>query len=386
MLIEEVRECSKCGKCRSVCPVFGVVNDEVMSPRGRISLIEALLEGNLSNSERYTDTIMTCIRCARCSNTCPVGIRMEDITQMARELLAEKVGIPDAAREVFRDLLPDPEAFRSALVEAASSPSESEVPLLQLPLFFLEGTRLPKLAEETTLDKYPEYIDSGGTKRVALFVGCAMNYVNTDIADSAIEVLGKLGVDIFLPKDQVCCGEPVLLFGDREGFNQLAERNINALKADEFDAVVTLCPGCGVMLKRECDLESEVYDISEFIHKELDYETQPADVTVTYHEPCYLRLGQDVSDEPRQILGKSARLVEMKDADKCCGLGGALGAFHPELSVQMAQDKIKAIEESGADVVATGCAGCILFLREQLDKSGIQKDVLHTIQVLQKGL
>ena len=110
------------------------------------------------------------------------------------------------------------------------------------------------------------------------------------------------------------------------------------------------------------------------------------DLAVTYHDPCYLRLGMEVEEEPRQILSGIARLVEMEDADKCCGLGGSLGLLHPELSVKMGEAKVKAIVESGADMVATGCPGGILFLREQLAGKGIQKPVLHTIQILEKSL
>ncbi len=402
MLIDEVKDCSKCGKCRSVCPVFLQVNDEVMSPRGRVSLVEAMLDGGLSNSERYVDTIRSCIKCMRCSDACPVGIRVERVIQSARELLAQKLGIPDPASEVFRSLLLDPSAFRSALVNAGRASKNPDAggksalaPLWQLPLFFHEGARLPELAADTVLDKYPEYIDAGGKKRIALFVGCSVNYIHTDIADSAIEVLKSLNVDIFLPKDQLCCGTPVLLFGDTDAVRELAKRNMSALKADEFDAIVTLCPACGVTFKREYErildsdtegFSSKVYDVSEFIGKFLDYGTHQIDATVTYHDPCYLRLGQGVEAEPRRILESSARFIEMEDADKCCGMGGSLGLFHPELSTQMVEDKTKAIVESGADVVATGCPGCILFLREQLAERNIQKDVLHTMQVLQKSL
>jgi len=396
MLIDEVKECSKCGICRSVCPVFLEINDEVMSPRGRVSLVEALLEGGLSQSERYVDTIRSCIRCMRCSSVCPSGISVERIVQSARNLLAENMGIPDAAKEVFRSVLVDPTTFRASLMDSAGSdPPGSNIPLWQLPLFFHEGASLPELAAETALDKYPEYISSGGQQRIALFVGCSINYVHTDIADSAIEVLRRFKVDIFLPKEQLCCGAPVLLFGDRDGARELAKRNLAALRAHEFDAVVTLCPACGVTLKREYghilggdvgEFISKIYDISEFIDKVTDHRNHRTDMAVTYHDPCYLRLGLEVEAEPRRILDSIARFIEMEDAGKCCGLGGTLGLFHPELSVKMGEAKVKAIVESGADIVATGCPGCILFLREQLAGKGIKKDVLHTVQILQSNL
>jgi glycolate oxidase iron-sulfur subunit len=108
------------------------------------------------------------------------------------------------------------------------------------------------------------------------------------------------------------------------------------------------------------------------------------DASVTYHDPCYLRLGQKVFKEPRQILKNITNFVEMKDANKCCGLGGTLGLFHPEISMKIGESKVKNILQSGADVVATGCPGCITFMRHLLNENGVKKEVLHTIQVLQR--
>jgi glycolate oxidase iron-sulfur subunit len=321
---------------------------------------------------------------------------VERIVQSARDLLAENLGIPDAAREVFRSVLPDPAAFRTALVESVNSdPPEAKVPLWQLPLFFHKGVRLPELAPETVLDKYPEYINSGGQQRIALFVGCFINHVYTDIADAAIDVLKRSNVDVFLPKDQVCCGAPALLYGDKNAARELAERNLAALKPGEFDAVITLCPTGGVTLKHEYKhmlgddagvLSSKVHDISGFIDKFIDYEAHQMDMSATYHESIYLSLGLGVEAEPRRILSNCAQFIEMDDADESCGMEGALGLLHPELSMKMVEAKIKAIEESGADTVATGSPGCILFLREQLAERGTERDVLHTVQILQKSL
>lgn len=407
MLIDEVKECSKCGICRSVCPVFLAVNDEVMSPRGRVSLIEAMLEGGLTLSERYIDTIRSCIKCMRCSSVCPLGVRVDRLVQSARNLLYEK-GVSDIAERV----LFNSENFRSALQalkkSRGSAPRDvkvarnnlagqagSGIPLWLLPLFFHEKAHIPELAEETVLNKYPEYIVSNGRLRVALFIGCSINYAHTAIADSAIEVLKKLNVDVFLPKEQLCCGAPLLLFGDRDGAKELAKRNLTALKAEEFDAVVILCPACGVTLKSEYEhivdgnIESfilKVCDISEFIDKFTNYKTDRMNVSVTYHDPCYLRLRQKVVSEPRQILGNIAQFIEMEDADRCCGLGVTLGLFHPEISMKIGEAKIKSIMKSGADIVATGCPGCILFLKDQLAKKGIKKKILHTVQVLQQNL
>ncbi len=107
--LENINECSKCGICRSVCPIFLAVNDEVMSPRGKISLVEAFLEESITDRKRYTDIIRSCIKCTRCSDVCPVGVRVEKIIQSARELLYSESTVD--ARETFRYFSVNPSEF-----------------------------------------------------------------------------------------------------------------------------------------------------------------------------------------------------------------------------------------------------------------------------------
>jgi len=393
MLIDEIKDCSKCGICRAVCPIFFIVNDEVMSPRGRVSLVEAMLEGNLSISDRYIDTIRTCIKCTRCADVCPSGVRPEKIVQSAREMLFETIETPDDIKEALR-LTFNPKRFHEWLINKNNENKiDNGIPLWQLPLIFHGNAYLPNLSEKAVLEKYPEYINSGGKKKVGLFIGCSVNYSNTSIADSAIDVLEKLGIDIFIPKDQTCCGAPLLFYGDIEGAKTLANINVKAFKCDDLDAILTLCPACGITLKQDYERLTDnsnftlkIYDISEYIAKCTDYNTKKLDISVTYHDPCYLRLGQKVSAEPRQILKDVAEYIEMKDANKCCGYGGTLALFHPEISQKIGESKVKNIINSGADFIATGCPGCILFINDMLKKSGINKNVLHTIQIFQRSL
>lgn len=394
MLIDDIKECSKCGICRAACPVFAEINHESMSPRGRVSLVEAMLENKLSLSERYIDTIRACIKCTRCADVCPSGVRPEKIVQSAREMLYESIGIPQEIKDAF-NLVLHPEQFREYLINNNPSDKSDKLPLWQLPLLFHGKGYLPNLAEKSVIETYPEYINTNGKRKVALFLGCSINYSNTAIADSVINVLKKLNVSVFLPKDQSCCGAPMLFYGDKEIATELAKRNMESLKYKDFDAIITLCPACGVTLKQEYeriiddDIEeftSKVLDISEFIDKYTDYQTQKSDMSITYHDPCYLRLGQKVINEPRNILKNIANYIEMKDASKCCGLGGTFGLFHPEISMKIGEKKVKSIMQSGADVVATGCSGCIMFINDQLARHGVNKKVIHTVQVLQQLL
>lgn len=393
-----INECSKCGICRSVCPVFLAVNDEVMSPRGKISLVEAFLEEEIIDIERYIDIIRSCIKCTRCSSVCPAGVRVEKIIQLARELL--HLEIPADAKEIFSSILNNSSKFQSLLKEAKNTNTiniGSAFPLWFLPLLFHNKAYLHELTDKPILEKYDEYIKAynNSSLQVSLFVGCSINYSNTFIADSTIEVLRKLNVDIFIPKEQVCCSAPLLLYGDIEGARECASRNIRALMVEESDAIITLCPACGVTLRQDYEdiiggsivnFTNKVYDISEFIDIHINYKVKKSDFSVTYHDPCYLRLGQKVFNEPRHILSKSADFIEMKNADKCCGLGGTLGYFHPEISERIGKNKIESIIQSKAEVVATGCPGCIMFIKDMLKKKGINKEVLHTIQILEESL
>jgi len=329
----------------------------------------------------------------RCSNVCPSGVRIDLIVRNAREMLARQMGLSRTARFVFRHILPHRRAYDGAIGVARFLQGllrkNVHQPLRHLPLFFKGKRNAPRLAAKPALRALPEIVKGRGNIKVSLFLGCLLNYVYPEIAASIMHILELHGVDVILPRAQLCCGTPALAYGDIEAARTLARRNLECLEPNKVDAIVLGCASCELTLKRDYpiilteaeQLAKKVYDISEFIHEFLGYSNLALDDRITYHDPCHLRWGRGVTEPPREILRQSCRFVEMPRAGDCCGLGGSFSLTHYDVSCALGKAKVEAVRESGADIVATACPGCILQLQDQLAQQRMDVPVMHIAQV-----
>ncbi len=461
----EISKCAKCGKCRSVCPVFIETGNESTVARGRISLADALRNGEIFYTERLRDYLLSCKKCLRCSAICPSSVEYDLIIQTMLDDLAHNVGIWFIPRMIFKLFLPRRWLFDILLRTAGAFqrlvPLKRRGVMRHLPFMLMGGRWIPPLAKKTVLQKYRamdsftskshirrffsprrrqntkislahpppnplqrgtsrnmatlkfldmnghspqpvhtnQVLDRGGEKRfqgkVGFYVGCLINYVYTDIADAVIEVLGRLGVEVVVPAGQVCCGIPARSLGDTKTARKLAETNVKVFEDANVDFIVNACATCGRTLKRDylqilgdraLKFTGMIYDVSEFIEKYLHYETRRTGAKVTYHDPCHLYWGQNVSKQPRDILRRSSEFLEMDAPERCCGGGGVFNLLHYDISMKIGDYKAKAIEKSGAEVVATGCPGCQLQIEDLLAARGSTIKCTHTIQVLRDAM
>jgi glycolate oxidase iron-sulfur subunit len=404
----EINKCAKCGKCRSVCPVFIETGNESMVARGRISLADALRDGEIFYTERLRDCLLSCKKCLRCSSICPSGVDYDLIIQTMLDDLANHLGIWFIPRMVFKLFLPRRWLFNLLLKTVSTFqhiiPLKRHGTLRHLPFMFFDGRWIPTLAKKSALSKYkhkeifPPFlkeIRKDSQMRVGFYIGCLINYVYTDISDAVIEVLNSLGVEVVIPSKQLCCGTPARSLGDLKTARRLAEVNIKAFEEAHVNFIITACATCGRTLKRDypqilgdrsLKFTDKLYDISEFIEKYFTYEIKPLTTKITYHDPCHLSWGQNISKQPRNILKRSAQLQEMENPERCCGGGGVFNLLHYDLSMKIGEHKARAIEKSNTEIVATGCPGCQLQIEDLLASRGSAITCTHTIQVLRDAM
>lgn len=396
----EIAKCSMCGKCHSVCPVYLETGEESMVTRGRISLAMALRDHEISLTEKLKDSIYSCKKCLRCCKICPSDVNFEVVIQSLLYSVAEEMGIPFMPKMIFRWVLPRRWLFD--LVLKVSSITQKLVPtkkrgvMRHLPLMFMGKRWVPTLAKGSALKQFQgEHHVPNPKMRVAFFTGCLINYVYTDIAESVIDVLNRLNIEVVVPKGQLCCSIPAVSLGDKKSAMVLVNRNRKVLEDAKVDAIVTACGSCSKTLKSDymhlleeswAGMAKKVYDISEFIEKFTEYKTEPLAEKVTYHDPCHLFWAQNISKEPRNQLKRSANYIEMKRASDCCGGGGIFTLLHYDLTLKIMNRKIDSIVESGAEVVATNCPGCVLQISDGIADRGLSIKTLHTIQMLQRAL
>lgn len=376
--------------------------------RGRISLADALKKGEIPYTGRLRDYLLSCKKCLRCSSICPSGVDYDLIIQSMLDDLTNHIGIWFIPRIIFTFFLPHRWLFNLLLKIAVTFqyviPLKRHGTLRHLPFLLFEGRWIPALAGKSVLSKYkyretfPPSAKGRGKDsgmRVGFYVGCLINYVYTDVADAVIAVLNSLGAEVVIPGKQLCCGIPARSLGDLKTARKLAEVNIKAFEEARVDFVVTACATCGRTLKkdypqivgnRSLKFTDKVYDIIEFIEKYFSLDIKPLTTKITYHDPCHLSWGWGISKQPRDILKRSAQFQEMENPERCCGGGGVFNLLHYDLSMKIGEHKFRAIENSTAETVATGCPGCQLQIEDILASKGSAITCTHTIQVLRDAL
>jgi glycolate oxidase iron-sulfur subunit len=405
-LTEEIERCLKCGMCRSVCPVFAEVVDESACARGKIALIEALIDNQLSLGKIFSDRLSKCLNCKSCMEACPGGIKVDELVLATRAEIFKKGRFPLLKKLVFRHLLRrgrllPPISKTIAFVERRilrSLPPSSPYRIL-LPIVKIDKDRtLPVFAERTLMDEFGEIVSPEGKPRMRIgyFVGCSSNLIYTEIGRATLRILLGEGVEVVIPRSQGCCGVPVYTAGDRQTGRELAIKNIRAFEPYKLDAIVTCCASGGVALKHDYEkilgfkenaLGARVYDISEFLveFSKLRFDGDSrSPLRVTYHDPCHLNRGQGITDAPRRVLEAVPHvdLVEMEDSTRCCGGSGMFSFTHYDISKEIGRRKAICIAATAADAVATSCPSCMMQLEDMLRRNGLPQKVMHLVEVV----
>ncbi|SDZ98919.1 iron-sulfur cluster-binding protein [Desulfuromusa kysingii] len=406
--------CIRCGACANVCPVYQTVGGHVFGHVyiGAIGIILTAFYHGLDNA---AELVKACIGCRSCVAVCPSQIDLEEIILHLRETVGDEEGIGAGKSLVFRKVMQNRKLFHS-LIKAASllqkPVTKGEKTIRHLPLFFsplTEWRTLPAIADKALRDSFnqkPQHVDKP-RYRVALFGGCANDFLYPELGLDLIEVMNALDVEVFYPQQQNCCGIPAIYSGDKQTAVELAKQNIEAMLEDHPDYVLTTCPTCAMALKhnfvealkdnpawaeRAERLSHITVDAASFALNQLDGAAKFAglatDEKITYHDSCHLKRGVGVWEEPRTLIKDAGyQLVEMNHADRCCGFGGSYSlTSHPDISKKILQDKVADIQASGATCVAMDCPGCMMQIRGGLEKAGVPVRAQHTIELLAEAL
>ena len=244
-----------------------------------------------------------------------------------------------------------------------------------------------------------------GAVQASLFVTCIIDQIYPEAGESTVRVLRRLGVDLDFPTDQTCCGQPAFNTGYWNEAKPLARRFLDQFQGDR--PVVVPSGSCAAMIKvyyeelfhdepedlaRAQQIAPRVYELSEFIVDIIGIEnfaaltgTGSGNVRkVTYHEACHLRRELGVDTQPRALIRQlpGVELVEMHQAEVCCGFGGTFSVKFPEISGAMLADKIKNIRASGADTLTACDSSCLMHLSSGLEKEGLKVSTLHLAEIL----
>lgn len=396
-MTKAVENCVHCGFCLATCPTYQVMGEEMDSPRGRIYLMKEQLEGNLPLDQMlpYVDR---CLGCMACVTACPSGVEYGDLLAPFRAQAEEKRSrspMDRLTRLMINQTLPYPRVFRlAALTGNLVKPLADYLPEKI-------GAMLSLLPDDVGEAEQPAavYPAIGERRaRVALLTGCVQQVLAPSINRATIDVLTRNGVEVIVPPDQGCCGSLALHTGEARQARALARRNLAAFPND-VDAVITNAAGCGSGIHEYSLLFAGSQDeeaATAFAHKTSDITVfldqlgiidPPALRTprkVAYHDACHLAHAQGVTSPPRNLLRriKGLTLLEIADAELCCGSAGTYNLEQPEVARELGRRKAQNILNTGADLIVTGNIGCMTQIRTHLAELGRPLPVRHTVELL----
>lgn len=409
---KQALQCIRCASCLNVCPVFRLVGGHVFGKiyTGGIGTILTAWFDALKESDEIQGL---CIQCGNCRDVCPAKIDIPDLILDLRRRIAVEQGQSFIQKAAF-GVVNNRRVFHSVLRAAslAQKPFAKNGVIRHLPLFLSDLTQfrsLPAIAEVPFRDRFKEIQQPKSKQRVAFYSGCLIDFAYPEMGESVVEVLNKAGVEVVYPEAQTCCGAPARFSGAYEVAGQNGQDNINALLDTDVDYVVSACPTCTVALKQDFistfeslgqqeriprarELAAKVVDFSTFVKKLVDegrltFAEGKQLGKITYHDSCHLKRTLNACDAPRELLQKAGHeMVEMYEADMCCGMGGSYSLKLPEISAPILERKLTNIKKTEAPVVAMDCPGCVLQIRGGLDKDGAAITTKHTAELLAEGL
>ena len=405
---EELGLCVRCGACQAHCPVYLETRKEGAVARGKIVLVAALLDKNLELDEEGIRDAQLCLLCGSCVHSCPNKVPTDAIVAALRRDISKVKGLSKIGKGVAA-LTGHPRLLTSLIRSARpfSTFLFKKVPQTSgLHLRFspenLKGRILPALPAQNLFAQLPEKLEwKKNMPALAFFAGCSITHLYPEVGLASVQLLHRLGYTVHLPREQGCCGMPAFSTGNGRLVEQLVKKNVSAFDGLPVDYIITSCASCSGTLSRLYNelqgdlagLSSKILDIHLFL-KEAGAISLLASLpktknraVVTYHDPCHLR-GHGITQEPRELLMAlpTVDYVEMEGAAKCCGLGGTFSASQAALSRAIADNKVKGLAESGADLVASGCPGCVMQLQDIIHRAKLPMRAVHTATLAWESL
>ncbi|NBA93585.1 glycolate oxidase subunit GlcF [Pseudomonas sp. R5(2019)] len=383
-----LRSCVHCGFCTATCPTYQLLGDELDGPRGRIYLIKQVLEGQevTAKTQQHLDR---CLTCRNCETTCPSGVQYHNLLDIGRAVVEEQVPRSFGERmlrEGLRAVIPRPAVFK-ALTKAGNAFR----PLLPAML----KAKLP--GHPHPAKPRPEVRHS---RRVLMLEGCVQPTLSPNTNAAAARVLDRLAISVVPAREAGCCGAVDYHLNAQEKGLERAKRNIDAwwpAIEEGVEAIVQTASGCGAfvrdyghLLKNDPSYSEKAErvsalakDLAEVIRAEpLENLGIQAERRLAFHCPCTLQHAQKLGGAVEGVLSRLGfSLTTVPDSHLCCGSAGTYSITQPELSRQLRDNKLNALESGNPEVIVTANIGC----QTHLDGAG-RTPVRHWVELVEEAL
>jgi len=407
-LVNLADRCVACGLCLPHCPTYLKTLSEADSPRGRIQLMKGVLEARIPLNERFIEHIDLCLTCRACENVCPNSVaygELVDGVRVAIEAARQRTWLERLLRKLaMQGLLAKPSRmeklapFLRFYQQSGLQRAVRRLGLLRwIGLEEIERQLPPITRGFNWRESYPAASAARG--EVALFLGCVARITDSTTLKAAIFILNRLGYTVRVPKNQTCCGALHLHSGESRAAKQLAAQNLKAFALPGLAAVISTASGCGAMLaeyhrtlgKEAEPFTAKVTDLSAFLERAEGWSAiamQPLQEKIAVHDPCTLRNVMRSEKAPYSLLQRipQAQVEALAGNDQCCGAAGTYFLSQPQMAGLLRNDKIRALQESGASWLATSNVGCTMHFAEGVRALRLAVKIVHPVTLLARQM
>ena len=233
---------------------------------------------------------------------------------------------------------------------------------------------------------------------VTLFIPCFVDALFPQVGIHMVQLLERLGHRVECPEEVACCGQPAFNSGYWDEAREVARPVLEKLR--QAEAVVVASGSCGAMLKvfypqlfehraeatQANQLSARVWEFSDFLVSKLGVTDVGArfPAKVTFHDGCHGLRELGIKKSPRRLLEhvRDLQLVEMADAETCCGFGGTFAAKYPSISTAMGEVKCASAAETGADYIVSNDSSCLMHVQGLLSRQGKPLKTIHLAEIL----
>ncbi|WNQ14297.1 (Fe-S)-binding protein [Paenibacillus aurantius] len=423
---DELTNCMRCGFCQPSCPTFKETGLEAASPRGRIALMKAVVDGVMEPDDSFSRQMDLCLGCRACEPVCPADVKYGQLLEQTRDAIEDHAEhswwVKGLRSLTFRHMFPHQKRMRllgSGLRLYQRSGAAKLVRSAGVMKLFPETMRqmeriLPEASGDGVVDRLGTFYPAKGTAvaKVGLFRGCIMDVLFTETNVNTAKLLAEAGFDVVIPDTQNCCGALHAHSGELDQARDLARRNIRAFREAGVDYIISNAGGCGALLVEYHHLLHEdpvmaeearwfaerVKDITQVILErghvpaltERLREGRPSgdqtETVITYQDSCHLRNVMKAGNAPRNLMSRipGVRFRELQGADRCCGSAGIYNLVQPEMSMQVLDHKMEHVKETEAQYLLTSNPGCLLQMKLGIEREGLagRMEAVHLVDFL----
>jgi glycolate oxidase iron-sulfur subunit len=409
---ELVDDCVHCGFCLPTCPTYALWGEEMDSPRGRIYLMGAALDG-----EPLTPTMVrhfdACLGCMACVTACPSGVQYDRLIQATRAQVERRHRRRPAKlllRRAIFAVFPHPRRLRALRGPLRAYQASGLSGVLRRsgilervsPTLAVMESLAPPVA---TREEVATHTPAQGVRRgtVGMLLGCVQREFFPGVGAATARVLSAEGFDVVAPPHQGCCGALSAHNGRSDEARAFARRLVDVFERAGVDWVVVNAAGCGSTMKEYAELlgddpayaaraetfVSKVRDVAEILVEQGAVASRhPLPVTVAYHDACHLAHAQGVRAQPRALLRAIPGLEvrEIADAELCCGSAGIYNLLAPGPARELGDRKAANVRATGAELLVTANPGCLMQVATSLQRVGASISLAHTVEVLDASI